>query len=76
MNCGLPLELERTSDFLLLMRLPENLVLIDVLHVTIDIIFGGRVGHQESIMEMSSQHSVPFFQTIEECLGQLRKAAL
>ena len=36
-NCGLPLELERTSDFLLLMRLPEDLVLIDVLHVMIDI---------------------------------------
>ena len=36
-NCGLPLELERTSDFLLLMRLPENL--IDVLHVMIDIFF-------------------------------------
>ena len=45
----LPLELERTSNFLLLMRLPEDLVLVDVLHVMIDIFFGGQVGHLEGV---------------------------
>ena len=59
---------------LLLMRFPDDLVLFDVLHVMIDIFFGGRVEHLEGIaMEITSAFcalfSTPTLQTIEVCLG-------